>query len=354
MNSTALAIALYATLLGLPVFAADRPTDPAAIAREEGLRDLGAGRYQIAAAYLKQATKEAPKDPALHYYLANALVYLNKHQEAITEYQRSYTIDPYGPVSGYCRRALKTYHATIPEGTTDGDEPPPALAQIQKAIAAEPQLSTGINATIGKIRSQAQDEKDRHRTIAASLSSTALKTGEANVKQIQEDANAEIERILNPVPIPGRSPYNPILFNPELQKARAEEVRKNAEEAARIARETATEKANTFQRWSQYHDVILDSSADALERQLHERNLPGTPRLTEIGTGLYVRNYTQPSEPSPYPEAHQGVARIKRVVYGPQEADRGNEQELKAREDTDQPGNTVRGTVLIPSRPISQ
>jgi hypothetical protein len=143
---------------------------------------------------------------------------------------------------------------------------------------------------------------------------------------------------------------NPLIWNPDLQKEKIAEIRRNAEEAANMARNKAIEKASIYKKWSQDHDQLLDDSATSLEGQLHTRNLPGTPRLSHAGTGLFVRNYDSPEQPNPYPDAHQGVARIHRVLTGPQNADENNQSELKAKEQYDvgdRPGNTVHGTVIM-------
>jgi len=339
---------------------------PNTIARDEGVAHLKAGRYQTAEAYFLQAIREQPNDPMLHYYLANALVYLHQHPGAIVQYQACYRLDPYGPLSGYCRRALKTYGAAIPDGDTTGgatsvvvspaattttiasrpssnkDDPPPAEPPPDAKI-------TGINGTINTIRAQAESEKSRHRAVSDSLSAAAIKSGEAQAASIQEAAKEEIERVLNPPPLLNGGRINPLIFNPDLQKARIEEIRHNAEEASSMARNKALDKANTYKKWSQVHDGLLDDSATSLEGQLHMRNLPGTPRLSHAGTGLFVRNYNSADQPYPYPEPHQSIARIHRVTSGPQSADENNQTELHARQEFDagdRPGNTVRGTVV--------
>jgi tetratricopeptide (TPR) repeat protein len=315
------------------------------VARSEGLTHLAASRYQTAEVYLKQAIRENNADCLAHYYLANTLVHLNKHQEAIKQYQASYKLDSYGPVSGYCRRALSLYHAEIPgEGSASG-------AQIASKPLAETSSDLGVgevSGAIDKIRHEAQEQKERHHHFADTMSAAAFKSGEQQANLIQEEAKEEIDRIFNP-PMILNGRMNPLMFNPELQKAKAEEVRRNADEAAQLARNRAAQKASTFKQWSENNASVLDDSAASLERQLHDRNLPGTPRLSTIGTGLYVRNYASSDEPSPYPEPHAGIARISRAVAGPENAKEANQTELKAKQDYDagdRPGNTVRGTVL--------
>jgi tetratricopeptide (TPR) repeat protein len=315
----------------------------------EGLANLKAGRYQHAEIYLRQALSDRASDPNVHYYLANALVYLAKHHEAIAEYQTSYKLDPYGPVSGYCRRALEAYKAEVPEaGTTSGVaiavKPPTKYVQDY-----EPRLESGLNGAIEKIRHDAETEKSRHRQAADSLSTAAVKSGEQQATQIQDAARDEIDRIYNPpANMIGRAAYNPLSFTPEMQKAKADEVRRNADEAAQLARNRAAQKASVYKQWTKEHDFVLDESALNLEKQLHERNLPGTPRLAGVGTGLYVRNYMPSEQPSPYPDPHPGVVRIRPAgATAESDSDESGEQAREAvLEKGDRPGNSVRGTII--------
>ncbi|MGH9548083.1 MAG: hypothetical protein ACRD3W_01865, partial [Terriglobales bacterium] len=227
------------------------------------------------------------------------------------------------------------------------------------AVAAPPRVKyvseyspapDGVSGAIEHIRHDAEGAKDRHRAAAESQSIAAIRRGEEEAKQVEASARDEIDRILNPPQlINGR--LNPLYLNPELQKQRAEEVRRRADEAAKIARSAAQERCSTFQKWSQQREYDLDEIASNLEHQLHDRNLPGTPRLSQLGTGLYVRNYVGASAPSPYPDPHPGVVRIRPTGFTPMPDDESqSDSETKAKqgllEQGDSPNNTVRGTVI--------
>lgn len=318
--------------------------------KAEGLEHLTAGRYQHAETCLRQVAEVQPGDPAVHYYLANALVHLGKHKEAIREYQTSYKLDPYGTVSGYCRKALEAYRADIPAATVASGAGKSAVGSTFAAVIHEYGTTPGpMNDAIGKIRQEAESEKGRHKQFADSLSAAAMKTGELQAGQIQEAAKDEIDRIYNPAPVMiGRAAYNPLMFTPEMQKAKADEVRKNADEASRLARMRAEERADIYKRWTQDRAYVLDETAANLENQLHARNLPGTPRLAATGTGLYVRNYAPPEHPYPYPEPHAGIVRIHRVLVGPQVGYSANQAEGDDGASADRPGGIVRGTIIRP------
>lgn len=342
------------------------PKEPASGAREEGLEHYKAGRFHHAEVYLRVAVTETPGDAMLHYYLANSLVYIKKHEDAIAEYRKCFNLDPSGPFAQYCRKALAAYRLQVPDApvqtqpskvadTTDGaDEekviPVQTLADKYSSkkktrTPAGNTADTSVNRAISEIRRQADLAKSRHRSDAETLSTFALRSGELEVTRIEENARIEIDRIMNPPPIVGRG-FNPLLFNPELQKQRAAEVRRQADEAVKVARGLAQEKSESYKRWSQQKEFELDEVAANLERQLHERSLPGTPRLSHVGTGLYVRNYDSPIGPSPYPEPHSGVARIRPIDHPATD----DEEELRAPQETMQdsnpPDSTVRGTVI--------
>lgn len=285
--------------------------------RDDGLNHLNAHRYQHAELCLRQAVRENPTDSSAHYYLANALVYLGKHKEAIAEYQSSFQLDPFGPVSGYCRRALMSYHADVPDSSVDPDTVRIATKASSNVRVYAPAPAPGVSSAIEKIRHDAEFEKYRHRQIADSMSDVARKVADQTTAQIQSAAHDEIDRIMNPPVVPGRI-VNPQIYNPEYQKARCDEVRRNAEEAMQMARQKAEQKASNYKQWTQDRALVVDDTAANLENQLNARNLPGTPRLAATGTNLYVRNYSAPEQPSPYPDPHQGVVRIQRNFSGPQ------------------------------------
>ncbi len=316
--------------------------------RDRGLEYLEAGRYQHAEVYLRQAVSLEPNDPMVHYYLANALVHVGKHKEAIKEYQESYRLDPYGPVSGYCRKALETYRADVPEVATTPGAPAAAVVTTASSIVHDyPVTSKPITEAISKIRHEAEVEKERHKHFAESLSNAATKTGEMQANQIQENAKDDIDKIYNPPAAAiGRTVYNPLMFTPEMLKAKADEVRRNADEAATLARNRAEQRANSYKRWTEDHAYALDESAANLESHLRERNLPGTPRLDVTGTGLFVRNYQPATEPYPYPEPHASIARIHRVLIGPQIGDSANQAGLPEEGSSDRPGSIVHGTIV--------
>jgi tetratricopeptide (TPR) repeat protein len=314
------------------------------LARSEGLAHLQAGRYQMAEAYLRQAVREQPDEPTNHYYLANTLVFLQNHEEAVAEYKRAYQLDPYGPISGYCRRALKTYKSKVPSDDTVSGVAADAVIAAKPIDATVHQ--TGIGGAIDKIRKDTEAQKRREKGIVDDLSSAAIKSGEAQASAIQQAARDEIDRILNPVPVVGGRTTNPQMFDVEYQKAQAEEVRRSAEDAAARARSKAEQRAEYYKRLLKDHSDRLDESAVNLQHQLHERNLPGTPRLAETGTGLYVRNYHGAERPSPYPEPHASVARISRTVVGPNTDSNDYGQHAKELSANDEGNNTVRGVVI--------
>ncbi len=99
------------------------------------------------------------------YYLAGCYVHLNRHEEAQREYDMSYRLDPFGPVSGYCRRALLGYGKSIP-----GELEIAALGK-PTAVAAKPsEVGTihhnaphHLTKAVDTIRRQADFEKGRYK-----------------------------------------------------------------------------------------------------------------------------------------------------------------------------------------------
>lgn len=295
---------------------------------DEGMKHASAGRHEYAAFYLRQAAHDEPNNPYVHYYLANSLVYLHKHDEAVREYMASYRLDPFGPVSGYCRRALMAYKTKLPD--VDFNSPP-------SSIVPPPPIShenEEIVSAIDLIRRQAEEEKRKHRHSSDAFSIQAQRTSNWQARKIEEDARARIDDIYSSAA--SARIYNPFAHSPEALQARADEVRRQASEDAKLMRQRAEERIEDYKRVAKDREDLLDESAANLEGQLHTKALAGGSRLSGMGTGLYVRSYDRTVPKSNYPEAHESVARIRPAgeasetpstsASGTESADRGGKE----------------------------
>lgn len=272
---------------------------------EEGVDHFNTGRWTHAARCFQQHILAAPRDPHGYYYLANCLVHLNQHEKAIEAFQVCYCLDPYGTLSGFCRKALKAYRAPVP----DAEDTQAQQAGASKGGSAS--TSGRTDHTIANIRRQATEIKERHRVANGNLAESARKVAEQQASIIREETSAEAERALREPPtIQTRGGVITAPYNPELQKARAEEIRRSGEERAKWVQERAEEKSNEYKKAAQDKAQLLDEIATNLESQLKSKsNVRGSSQLNSVGTGLFVRYYGVPSKTPPV-EVHQSVGRI--------------------------------------------
>lgn len=285
---------------------------------EEGMRQFQARRYSMAFGPLERAVSKAPQNAMARYYLANCYVHLNRHEDAQREYDMSYRLDPFGPVSGYCRRALIGYGMAVP---TDSELA--AGRSAGKLAVARPggdahqhNAPQHLTKAVDTIRRQADFEKGRHKGDADTFASNALKTGEGTARKILDDADAEIRAIMEaPLVVAGGGRINSYLAQQardlELQRRNqlAAEIRKKAEGDAARVRSEAQERSQQYRQHSQNRQAALDEVADSLESQLSTSRLKDRVKMRAEGTGLYVRNFGVSN--SPAPEVHSSVARIR-------------------------------------------
>ena len=254
------------------------------MAYEQGLDLYNRGCYEKSLKYLTEAEIAAPSDSLVHYYLASAYVHLGRHKQARQEYFASYCLDPNGRVGQYCRAALRSYGEPVP-GDILGEKP----AQDQQ-----------IDRAISQIKRQAQLEKKNKNDVANQGSLTAGRIGEEEATRIRSAAY----RRLNSRPsylVPGDF-FGRDVEDPNLVMARADE-------GARLARLSAKQKADDYEKWSKAQERAVDEIAGNLESQLRNSDVKGGAHLRAEGTGFYVRFYGN-TRNGALPNVHGGVARI--------------------------------------------
>lgn len=304
------------------------PASAATTVLQDGIRQFQAGRWVLAQGPLERAVSKNPRDLTAHYYLANCYVHLKRHEDAIREFNTAYSLDPYGPLSGYCRRALVGYGRQIPGDMTAMGNPPGAVS-VPRAIAslpvaqiptmssngATPQYNSNdsISKAVDTIRKQADVEKGRHKTNSDVFGADAAKTGEGSARRIIEDADDECRRIME-APLPnilggiGSSMAMEQQRELERRQRLCEEIRKKAANDAARARAEAADRTQKFQQFSRDRQAALDEVAGSLESQLVSSRIKDRVKLRAEGTGLYVRNFGVLSTPAP--DVHNSVARI--------------------------------------------
>ncbi|MBX9879825.1 MAG: hypothetical protein K2Y22_15310 [Candidatus Obscuribacterales bacterium] len=291
MKKLAFTFAIMALLGANPVLAET--------AFEQGVRSYHAGRYKHAVVFLSQAVSLDPTNSLGHYYLANTLTRLNQAQEALIEYQICKRLDPTGPVAGYCKQAVQAIAAQDKQVQHLAD----ASEDISDSGTTRTESNTSrlskhpdINRAMFVIRREVEYEKDKHKLQAEAGKKAAIASAEHAARQIKEQAEADIERAANeswtavPTVIRNMLTSN-YIYNPELARLRADEIRRNAEEAEKKARRFGEMKAAEYTKLSADKQKVLDEVAVNLRSQMEQPAGPSGVKLQPVGTDLYVRYY---------------------------------------------------------------
>lgn len=258
---------------------------------DDAIEHYNAKRYlQAANAFTKASIKE-PSNQLYRYYLANCLVHLDKHDRAVEEYRAAYLLDPYSSTAEYSARALKGYHKPLP--------PLPGVGADDSQVGKTKTL----------IRKQSRDQKDKHTIIASNSESLIRAKVDEQIKQIDEQARYEIQKLHDPLIFMPAPRANPLLALPDLLKEKEDQIKLNAkQEKERLLRD-AEERSKPFQSWRKDRGAVIDEIAQNLEHQLEQPVGPSGVKLQPNGTDLYVRYYGK-SKGSRFPDAHQATARI--------------------------------------------
>lgn len=287
---------------------------------ESGLQHMKAGNYGLAARLFHKAARKNPNDAIARYHLANSFVYLKRHEDAMTEYRRSYMLDPYSVVSGYCRKALLAYQSALPVPAVTKAKGKASIAAAKTTQAPPVNVrSDRENDAVAMIRRQAAIEKVRHHDYASSLSENAIKAGDVRIKRIRDAAEEEIDLLYRYGPmLPAGSimkrvgrPYNTLTpYEQKMVDNQVAQIRRKADQDIKDEQSSAEEHSSKIKRWSEERKESLDSVADNLESQLTAKSSPSGIKLAPEGTGLYVRNYQLTKKKRNIPDARYSMARF--------------------------------------------
>lgn len=283
---------------------------------DEGLAHYNAGRYPLAIASLSAAVAREPAGQLLHYYLANAFVHTGDHRRALEEYRICYQLNPQNTIGEYSRKALVSYKAPLPSPSD------PTFVRVYKkymdaaktqsnVVAIEPELEKARNI----IRRQADIEKNKHRIQSAQSQKVSRHIAEEEAKRVDSRAEAEIQKLYEPIVYSPGPRANPLLANPDLLKQKEDAIKKAAAEEKEYILRHAEESSETYKSWESKKTVALDEVAANLESQLEQPAGRSGVKLQAKGTDLYVRNYV-PFHSKANLNAHPAIVRIVSQDYG--------------------------------------
>lgn len=277
---TAFSALVLASLFSAPVLARS--------VFDEGMEYYNGKRYHQAAVAFTKASIQEPANQTYRYYLANCLVHLRKHDRAIEEYRAAYTLDPKSSFGDYSAQALLGYHQSLPGASSDSHE----LGKAKNLI-----------------RAQTNTEKYKQTVLASRGELEVRAKVDAQIKAIDEQARADIQKLHDPLIFMPAPRANPLLAMPELLKEREDQIKLAAKQEKERLLKEAEERSKPFQSWKRGRDAALDEVAANLESQLEQPVGPSGIKLQAKGTDLYVRYYGK-ALPNKLPDARAATARI--------------------------------------------
>lgn len=263
---------------------------------EEGIRNYNMSNFGKAERCFAAEIKAHPKNADAHYMLGNVLAELSREKEAIQEYNQSLSLDPHGPSSLYCKKALTSIaqkHSPAPP--SNPALPRPLAPNASPPLAGSPEKSQitdnqAISDSASKISAQT-NETESH----------ASEECEARIRDINRDAERQIadlqreqqERIdANKPAMAVKAAYR--AFQTADDNATREEISRKIEavktqQAKKIAELRLSYKAR---------QSAAEDAAITLDKQYANRDRPTNVKLSPAGTSIYVRSYETSNQPT--------------------------------------------------------
>lgn len=275
---------------------------------DEGRMHQRIGRTLAAEVAYRRAVVADPSDAMPRYMMADLMARSGRHYEAMEQYRFALQLDPNGPVSEYCRRALFTYSTGTADRSQGGRGPGMDLLGSRLRCNDSPVPASPMGDALDTIDRQAQCAKDRVNGFALRLGNTAVKGGDWKARDIKDTAEWHIHAMYS-------SGMKSGLGDPPMSQSQMDEearnIRKAAAEHARLEQEMARDRAAAHHQWSRTRQQDLRDTASNLKDQLHGRKKsPYGLDLDPVGTGLYVRNYKATPDKKVLPDARFSVVRL--------------------------------------------
>jgi tetratricopeptide (TPR) repeat protein len=241
---------------------------------EQALAAYNSGDFNTTLHYLNTAANSEFNNPLFHYYLADTLVHLGRHEEALKEYRIAYTLNPSSSVANYCKLALSRY------GT--GTEP-----QIwhEKGEAKNSGPDAQLVQSVSVIHKQTEDSKNIMIQGAHDRSTNALRSTDENIKTSQRQTQQMINDLqaqsLSLDPGSARRAAASINAQSEEQQKGLTNLKRNTDRIASESMKDAVQRS-----------LYVEQSATNLEQMMVAPHKAGDVVLDKNGTNLYVRNYS--------------------------------------------------------------
>lgn len=312
-----------ANAAGAPVVITTASTAPTAAVDPlyvQAMKAYSEKRYPECIDSLERFVLVHPKDPRIHYLLANAYMSAGKLQLAEREYQSCVFLTSDVQLQAYCKTAVSqlrqctptttvpTLYAIPPLYGANGTLPAQiAVAPAQAGAGAAPQSSAGASKLLqlntSLLQDQEQQLKDRFAQEAQDRARLHNRILSAQIERINLEAEDQIAAL---------GKYSGALIRTRSGMTRssggayqAEIDRIRAEAEAKIARVKidAGYKRDLSNDELKRQNKCIDTYDDNLRRLLVSDT--GSVRVMPTGTSLYVRNYINFGEDTSAPQTQQ-------------------------------------------------
>ncbi len=245
----------------------------------EGVIDFKNGDYKSAENNFGLARQAEFSNPKFHYYLANTYIHVNKKELAIQEFRIAFALAPEQEVGKLSKQALGYLgvdsEAAVKPAKTETKAPAVPLTAKDKALES---ARNTFKAQVEQAKNGVRSQRERD----------ALETA-----RIQSEALAKTQKELEDRIAKGKGNKDSLKMLEQMKREL---------ENQRISLERGNSHAQEIQK-----------SADNLQTLLDEKKTIGSPKLSPVGTNLYIRNYfddgkggakpaaVQPHSPNPAP-----------------------------------------------------
>ena len=242
----------------------------------EGINDYDKGDYTAAIGHFGEAASSDFNEPILHYYMANTYVHLNQSDSAIREFRIAYALAPQGEIARLCKLGLANF----------GMDSTGALVNASAKGGLPNKIPTGLDPKIEQALALFRRKIEEARLSSVQQSQGQVdavsRRSELEIQMIQRQTQQQIDDLKNTMPY-SRSPT--------LRQSMEQQLRDDA-----TSRIDALNKHYSLQRSltsgaGTKSTARIDESANNLEQLMIAKPHVGVPKLSPMGTNLYVRNY---------------------------------------------------------------
>jgi tetratricopeptide (TPR) repeat protein len=234
---------------------------------QDGINAYNSGNFTIALRYLSAATSSEFNNPLLHYYLANTLLELHRPDEAMRQYNMSYTLDPDSSVANYCKLAMSSYSS---------------VTKVKDRVNSSP---SALLQSVSQIHKQTESIKELSAQNSTQYADSTMGNANKQIDHTEHQTASDLGQVEE------NAAGNQDHRTANLSAREAQQISRDAANKIRaLKRESQLEAKNSMEQGMK-NSLNVEESASNLERLMTEPQRAGSVTVKKEGTNLYIRNY---------------------------------------------------------------